>query len=164
LIQDLKNLNLTTPASGIFIQFPNLNSQFKSLQTTTTKLNNFIPIFKWNGFNNQHHQWLKNVLKGNFGKSLVDASSVNEKISNAIYWSLLLSIVSLLITFSIAITAAFYSSLNPNYYMINTMGKLFFLFYAIPNFWIGTLLIVFFTSGDYLDWFPTYGLGFVQDD
>ena len=164
LIQDLKRLNSATPASGIFIQFPNLNSQFKSLQTNDSQLNNFIPVFKWNGFNNQYHLWLKNVLKGNFGKSLVDSSSVNEKINNAIYWTLLLSIISLLITFSIAIPAAFYSSFNANNLLSKALDKLFFLFYAIPNFWIATLLIVFFASGDYLDWFPTYGLGFVQDN
>ena len=104
------------------------------------------------------------MLRGDFGNSLVDNNSVNEKINNAIYWTLLLSLVSLIITFSIAIPAAFYSSFNPDSPLSKTFDKLFFLFYAIPNFWIATLLILFFASGDYLDWFPTYGLGFVQDD
>jgi len=29
----------------------------------------FIPSFRWNGLKNQYHQWLKNVLKLDFGKS-----------------------------------------------------------------------------------------------
>jgi peptide/nickel transport system permease protein len=107
---------------------------------------------------------LSGLLQGDFGKSLVDATSVNEKVNNAIYWTLLLSILSLLITFSIAVPAAFYSSFNPESILCKILDKLFFLFYAIPNFWIATLLILFFASGDYLNWFPTYGLGFVQDD
>lgn len=164
LIQELKNLNLAKFEPNGFNQFPNLDTEYNLLLTTNNRFNNFIPTIKWNGFNNQYHTWLSNLLKGNFGKSLIDSSSVNEKINNAIYWTLLLSIISMLITFSIAVPAAFYSSFNPSSILSKILDKLFFLFYAIPNFWIATLLILFFASGDYLNWFPTYGLGFVKDD
>ncbi len=164
LILNFKSLNLTKNESVHFSQFPTINDEFNSLLSTNSPFNNYFPKFKWNGFSNQYHFWLRNVLRGDFGNSLVDNNSVNEKINNAIYWTLLLSLVSLIITFSIAIPAAFYSSFNPDSPLSKTFDKLFFLFYAIPNFWIATLLILFFASGDYLDWFPTYGLGFVQDD
>ena len=164
LIQDLKNLNSKKIQPNILEEFPYLKSEFKDLPTNKNQFQNYIPSLKWNGFNNQYHLWLNALLQGDFGKSLVDATSVNEKVNNAIYWTLLLSILSLLITFSIAVPAAFYSSFNPESILCKILDKLFFLFYAIPNFWIATLLILFFASGDYLDWFPTYGLGFVQDD
>ena len=164
LIQEFQSLNLSKSQSSYFSQFPSINRQFKLLLRNNSLFNNFIPKFKWNGFANQYHLWLRNVLRGNFGASLVDNNSVNEKINNAIYWTLLLSIVSLIITFSIAIPAAFYSSFNPSSLLSKTIDKLLFLFYAIPSFWVATLLILFFASGDYLSWFPTYGLGFIQDD
>jgi peptide/nickel transport system permease protein len=41
---------------------------------------------------------------------------------------------------------------------INT--TVLFILYSLPSFWIGTLLLVFFTTAEYspmLDWFPTSG-------
>ena len=163
LIQELRTFYLNEGKPSYFIQFPRIRTEFYSLLSISSTFNNYIPLFKWNGFTNQYHLWLGNILKGNFGTSLIDSTSVNEKINNAIYWTVLISFISLIITFSIAIPSAFYSSFNPESFLAKILDKLFFLFYAIPNFWVATLLILFFASGDYLGWFPTYGLGFVQD-
>ena len=39
-----------------------------------------------------------------------------------------------------------------------------FMLYSLPNFWIATMLIVFFCGGDYYDVFPAFGLGNLPDD
>jgi peptide/nickel transport system permease protein len=33
-----------------------------------------------------------------------------------------------------------------------------FILYSLPNFWVATLLIMFLGGGDFLDWFPVYGI------
>ena len=34
-----------------------------------------------------------------------------------------------------------------------------FMLYSMPSFWVATMLIMFLGGGDYLDWFPGYGVG-----
>jgi peptide/nickel transport system permease protein len=46
-------------------------------------------------------------------------------------------------------------------YMDNLSTTVLFILYSLPSFWIGTLLIVFFTTKNYglmYDWFPTGGV------
>ena len=46
-------------------------------------------------------------------------------------------------------------------YMDNLSTTVLFILYSLPSFWIGTLLIVFFTTKNYglmYDWFPTSGV------
>ena len=166
LIKTLRNVALTSRDSDVFSNYPSLKNEFNALQGVSSTINNYLLHVQWNGTNNQYHKWILELLQGNFGKSTLDNTAVAEKINNAIYWTLLLSFISLCITFAIAIAipAAFYSSFNPRSLLSLAFDNMFFLFYAIPNFWIATLLILLFASGDYFDWFPTYGLGYVEDD
>lgn len=163
LIKILRKVMISSRDPELFSNYPSLKKEFKALQGVSSTVNNYILHIQWNGTYNQYHKWLLELLQGNFGQSTLDNTAVAEKINNAIYWTLLLSFISLCITFAIAIPAAFYSSFNPRSALSLAFDKVFFLFYAIPNFWIATLLILFFASGDYFDWFPTYGLGYVED-
>ena len=163
LIKTLRNVALTSRDSDVFSNYP-IKNEFNALQGVSSTINNYLLHVQWNGTNNQYHKWILELLQGNFGKSTLDNTAVAEKINDAIYWTLLLSFISLCITFAIAIPAAFYSSFNPRSLLSLAFDNMFFLFYAILNFWIATLLILLFASGDYFDWFPTYGLGYVEDD
>jgi peptide/nickel transport system permease protein len=39
-----------------------------------------------------------------------------------------------------------------------------FILYSLPNFWIATMMIIFLCGGDFLDWFPAFGLGTLPAD
>lgn len=141
-----------------------LKDSIQVLRRNATTTNNYLFSVSWNGLNNQYHKWISSLLVGDFGRSFIDGSSVNEKLSTAIQWTLILSSISILLTFIIAIPLAFYSAFHPHSLLSKCLDKLFFAFYALPNFWMATLLIVFFASGDYLNWFPAYGLGYAEDN
>lgn len=163
LINDLRNLS-HNPTENRFNKFPVLQQHFLKTAETFQPLNNYLLKWKWNGATNQYHSWISNFITGNFGTSIIDGSSVNKKIGRSIYWTLCLSILSILISFAIAIPTAFYSALNPQKRGSKLLDKLFLLFFALPNFWVATLLIVFLASGDYFNWFPTYGIGFPSEN
>ncbi len=121
--------------------------------------NNYLPRFRWNGTKNQFHHWFFNLVRGNFGTSYLDGSSVKGKVSQSLYWTLIISCFSLVLSFLIAIPTAVYSAANPNSFLDRFCSFLFFGFYALPVFWVGTLAVVFFCAGDFFSLFPPYGLG-----
>jgi len=126
--------------------------------------NNHKVKFQWNGFHNQYHNWMGGLLQGKFGNSYQDGRLVSNKVFRALYWTLILSSISLFLAFSIAIPTAVYAAAKPGGKLDRIASTLFFGFYALPTFWVATLLIVFFSSGAFFKFFPTYGLGQIPID
>ena len=122
-------------------------------------LKNYLPSFHWNGLNNQYHQWIAGLISGDLGKSYIDGSSVGNKVGNALKTTVLLSLISIFLAFLIGIPLAIYAAKLPNSFFEKIISSLLYGFYALPTFWVATLLIIFLGGGDYLSWFPSYGLG-----
>ncbi len=124
------------------------------------KWKNYIPSIHFYGFKNQYHRWLSRFIQGDFGYSYQDKRPVREKIPEAIRWSLIISLISIIIAYSISIPLGVHSATHRNSLSdrIATVGV--FTLYSLPPFWIATMLIIFFAGGDYLHWFPASG---VQD-
>ncbi len=136
-----------------------LKNAVNLVQTRKYLLKNYMPSFTWNGFDNQYHNWLVQFLSGNLGKSYTDGTSVSFKVTEALKTTLLLSIIAIFISFLIAIPLAIHASSKINSSFDKFVSTLLYSFYALPTFWIATLLIIYFGGGDYLNWFPSYGLG-----
>ncbi|KAA3653182.1 MAG: ABC transporter permease [Bacteroidetes bacterium] len=141
----------------------NITSAWLDLKNNKTRYANYIPHVQWNGFNNQYHQWLTNVLKGNLGQSYFDNKPIATKIKDALEWTLILSLISIFVALLIAIPAGVYAATHENSKTDQFLSKLFFVFYSIPNFWLASLLLVFFTSNEYFNWFPGYGVGDISN-
>lgn len=140
-----------------------LKNLLKHLELVNFSWNNFLPKFNWHGVNNQFHHWFFNLLQGDFGSSYVDGSSVKERVTLSLYWTLIISLLTLLLAFAIAIPTAVYSAANAGSKWEKIISLLFFGFYALPVFWIGTLAVVFLCGGDFLTIFPPYGLGQIEE-
>ncbi|MFK7798497.1 MAG: ABC transporter permease subunit [Aureispira sp.] len=105
----------------------------------------------------------KGFLRGDFGISYFDKKTVASKIGQALYWTLIMNLFAILIAYCISIPLGIRSAVwkikgHKRKDAINT--TVLFILYSLPSFWIGTLLLVFFTTGEYspmLDWFPTSG-------
>lgn len=141
-----------------------LKTQIENLSKETPHLKNFIPYITFHGFDNQYHQWLIKLLKGDLGRSYMDNSSVSRKIDNALPITLSMSLSALLIALIIAVPLGVYAAYYENGMLDRICSQLFFAFYALPSFWVATLLVVFLGSGDFLKWFPIYGLGNPAED
>ncbi len=141
-------------------KFEALKDTYQEILNTPTNIRRWLPKIYWHGTNNQYHNWLINILKGNLGTSLVDGRPVSAKIMDALRWTLLLNGIAIFLAYGIAITLGIFTAVRKNSRWDRWTTYLLFMLHSLPNFWIAILLIVFFTNPEFgMDWFPAYGLG-----
>lgn len=105
----------------------------------------------------------KGFLRGDFGLSYIDRKEVSVKLKDALYWTLIMNFFAILISYLISIPLGVKSALwklKGKKLIDNINTAILFILYSLPSFWIGTILLVFFTTAEYselLDWFPTSG-------
>ncbi|MFT5647809.1 MAG: ABC-type dipeptide/oligopeptide/nickel transport system permease component [Aureispira sp.] len=105
----------------------------------------------------------KGFLRGDFGTSYIDGKEVSLKMKDALYWTLIMNFFAILISYLISIPLGVKSALwklKGNKIIDNINTAFLFILYSLPSFWIGTILLVFFTTAEYsevLDLFPTSG-------
>jgi ABC-type dipeptide/oligopeptide/nickel transport system permease component len=105
----------------------------------------------------------KGFLRGDFGFSYIDRKEVSVKLKDALYWTLIMNFFAILISYLISIPLGVKSALwklKGKKLIDNINTAILFILYSLPSFWIGTILLVFFTTAEYsemLDWFPTSG-------
>ena len=105
----------------------------------------------------QYGKWLGNMLKGDFGTSLIRRGvPVSKMIMNRLPNTLLLIGASTLIAFLIAVPLGIFSSMRPYTKLDYTITVGSFLGVATPSFWLGLMMIMLF--GVKLGWFPTGGV------
>jgi peptide/nickel transport system permease protein len=127
-------------------------------RATPWKLN--IPAFRWYGLDNQYHRWISRFAVGDFGTSLTNRRPVADKISPALFWTLLLNISAILLAFLLAVPLGVWSAVKKGkrFDKITSLGL--FMLYSLPAFWVGTLLLIFFATREYgMQLFPGPGLG-----
>lgn len=101
-------------------------------------------------------RWVWNVLRGDLGSSLKDGRPVLAKVLEALPVTLTLSLLSLLITYLVAIPIGIYSAARPGTRLDRGLTTGLFVLYSLPSQWVAMILIVAFGTG--LDWLPIQGL------
>ena len=122
---------------------------------------NILPRLYWNGFKNQYHVWFSGFLKGDLGVSYIDQKSVWKKIKRSAAWTFFFVIFTLILSYSIGITLGILMNQLKEGFVNLILQRILFGIYAIPLFWLATLLLVFFTTSEYGKWtniFPSVGL------
>lgn len=133
-----------------------LNSQIQQLQLSTAWI---LPSFRWNGFNNQFHKFIKGGIFTS--KSLLDGSLVINKITAALRWTITLSLLSLIGIAILTLVISYFQIIGEGQLWERISSGLFYMIYAMPLFWIATIMVVFFTTseyGEWTDWFPSVGI------
>lgn len=105
-----------------------------------------------------HIQYLRFVTaaaSGNLGRSFRFGEPVREVIAQRLPATIELAILSMLIAITLAIPLGVWAAAKPNSW-IDTLGTSFGLFgISMPNFWLGIMLILFFSG--ILHLFPSAG-------
>lgn len=70
---------------------------FEQMRENRKPYSKLVPVFLWNGNDNQYHAWLEGLLKGNMGFSLKGYRPVSTVIGEAIGVTLIMSITALCI-------------------------------------------------------------------
>jgi len=102
--------------------------------------------------------WLKRVVTLDFGDSYKDHRPVIEKIGERLPVTIELNLISIFLVYLIAIPVGVFSAVKQGTLQDKSMTAVLFILYSLPNFWVAVLLIMFLGGGDFLDWFPIYGI------
>ena len=120
---------------------------------------NIFPSISWNGFQNQYHRWLTGFLTMRSEASLIDGRNAWVKITEALKWTLLLNGIAVLLAFIMGCVIGIWSALRDQTRAERITSILLFALFAIPSFWLATLLIFAFSSGEWIRILPSGGLG-----
>lgn len=107
-------------------------------------------------FVQRYVSWVGNSLKGDFGYSYVNKKPVLDEMKQAIPATLLLSFVALAIIVVVSISAAVICTIYEGSIIDRAVRGIIFILEAMPSFWIGLLLMWFFSVK--LNLFPTSGM------
>ncbi len=159
-----QNIKSSTTLNAVNSDFQTVKNNYeKGVKEKATPYKKYIPAFHWYGTQNQYHQWITKFMVGDFGISYQDQRPVKKVIWEAVRWTVLLSIISIFLTYIIAIPLGIQSAANKDSTGDKTISTLLFMLYSLPVFWVATLLIMFLGGGDFLGWFPAYGVGDISD-
>jgi peptide/nickel transport system permease protein len=156
-----------------------VNANFELIQSNATPGKKMIPAFHWYGIKNQYHRWLfgdepwfgkgsgsinatKGFFRGDFGTSITDGRPIISKLKDAIFWTLVLNLIAVLISYIISIPLGVLNAVKKDTAIDKFSTVMLFILYSLPSFWIATLIVVFFTTSHYADWMnilPTHGTG-----
>jgi peptide/nickel transport system permease protein len=107
----------------------------------------------------QYASFVKDVIRGDFGKSFYYRTPVLELYMSRLPSSLMLAAAAMVFSLLIGIPSGIIAAVRVGKWS-DTMGKMFALLgLSMPQFWIGLLLILFFSV--YLGWLPSSGSGTV---
>ncbi len=158
-------LSLTAPIQK-------LTDSYKNMQNKSTKWKNYIPSFSWYGMENQYHTWFfgdkplfgdgdgqyrsKGFLRGDFGISYKDQRPVGSVLFDALRWTFGISILSIFIVYLLAIPLGIFSARKKGTVIDQVVTTILFILYALPSFWVATLMVIYLCGGDYLSLFPPF--------
>lgn len=131
---------------------------------TTGGYKNYLPKIIWYGFHNQYHRWLfggynsKGIIRGDFGLSISKKEPVIAIIKDKVIWSLFFSILSIVLAYVVSIPIGIKISIQPESKFSKVSQFILFLWYSMPSFFIGVLLLMVFANPDVLSVFPPSGI------
>jgi len=106
----------------------------------------------------QYFTWLGNVFTGNLGSSVIRTGMpVRQMLSEAAPYTLRLNLLALLVATCIAIPLGVLAAIRRHSWLDYGSMVGASLGIAMPNYWIGLMLIILFALR--LEWLPPYGSG-----
>lgn len=103
-------------------------------------------------------RWFVKLVQFDFGLSSKDHRPVLTRIGEALPVTLLLNIITIIIVYTVSLPLGIWSALNRHKSRDRWVMLGLFILYSLPSFWIATLLLMFFASSEYWDWFPLTGI------
>ncbi len=106
----------------------------------------------------QYLIWMGNMLQGDFGNSFKDNRPVMDKILERLPVSISITLTAFFLIYLVAIPVGIYSAARQYSFADRLTTVFLFILYSLPNFWVGTLAIVFLCNVEYFKIFPTAGI------
>lgn len=150
--------------SAALIDLQDVRQKFEAMKTASQPWKNYFPTFHFYS-NNQYHRWLfgdgiysKGLIRGDLGISLASQMPVNTIIWDHIGWSLLLTLISVIIAYIISLPIGIRAAVKHGSAFDRSSSVTLFLLHSMPAFWVATLLLLVFANPTVLPWFPASGV------
>ena len=104
----------------------------------------------------QYGNYLKNLLHGDLGTSLITRQPIRDELMIRLPNTLNLACSAMILACLIGIPLGIIAAIHKDTLLDNALTTLSLAGISIPNFWLGTILILFFCVK--LGWFPTGGM------
>ncbi len=105
----------------------------------------------------QYWNFITNAIMGNLGTSIIQNADVSKIVGERLMPSVYLLITSALLAITIALPVSILAARRSDQAIDHVIRFAGIIGFAMPPFWVGILLMLFF--GIYLDWFPISGFG-----
>jgi peptide/nickel transport system permease protein len=102
----------------------------------------------------QFGQWMGMVLTFDFGQSYSHHVPVIKLIKERLPISMQLSLISIFLTYVIAIPLGVFSATHQYKTSDKVITVILFILYSLPSFWVANMLILFTTGGEFPHIFP----------
>jgi peptide/nickel transport system permease protein len=161
-LNDLQSALETNPplATVLGSDFDVLKKQYETLTQEASPTKLLMPAFYWHGLDNQYHTWLANFLQGDFGISVFERRPAAEKVKPALFWTVAINAGAILLAYLLAIPLGVWSAARRGSRFDRGVSLGLFMLYSLPAFWVGTMMLIFFTTREYgMNIFPGPGLG-----
>lgn len=162
-VKSLKPIKLENNSANNFSNSDLIDWYNTTLTSHQIHLSNYLFKFCWNGTNNQFHRWISQLIQGDLGRSIHSQNLINDKLFTALLNTLKISILSLILIFSLGLSLAYLVFKYQDSKMAMVLDQFMYLIYAIPNFWLASILILLFTTPQFLNWFPAFGFGEIDE-
>jgi peptide/nickel transport system permease protein len=170
VIKDLKNCLFLNEIDSIANGLAN-NSTFiplinsgKDLNFTQNKALLWQPKIQWHGSENQYHHWLKNVLSGDLGISYLTHRPVIQTLCSRLGITLTINGLALFFAYLLAVPLGIFSARKKGKPFDRFFSKFLIAVYAMPVFWLGSLLIYLFaTTGSGFSAINGISIGSIED-
>jgi peptide/nickel transport system permease protein len=138
-----------------------LNSDIETLIKSPHRVSAiaWLPVLRWHGIHNQYHQWMAGFIMFKPLTSLVDGRNAWTKILEALKWTLVLNGFAFMLSIALGIGIGIWSGTHDGHWLERILQIKLFALFALPSFWLATLFIYFFSSGEWIAFFPAGGLG-----
>lgn len=90
----------------------------------------------------QYLNWMKDIARGNFGRSFFRSESVADMILRRGPLTAQIGVLSVLLSWVVGIPVAIISALKPNSWADNIVRFVSIFFLAVPGFWLGMLIVL----------------------
>jgi peptide/nickel transport system permease protein len=110
----------------------------------------------------QYTSWLGNLVQGDFGQSLITGQPITPQIRQRLPTTLELAGLAVVIGMSIAFPLGIISAMRPGTFIDTAASIVSQIGVAVPDFWMGILLVLLFSST--LDLLPPSGYTPIDED
>ncbi|MCF8257375.1 MAG: ABC transporter permease [Flavobacteriales bacterium] len=154
---------------------------YEEMAASATPWKTYIPALNIYP-NNQYHRWVfgdghwltgqgatftKGLIRGDFGTSYVTKEPIHKVISLKVFWSFFFTVIAVFLGYMVSIPLGIHAAANKDSRFDRVSTVALFILYSMPNFFVATLLMMYFANPDMLAWFPASGVeplrGFAAD-